>query len=182
VFTSVYAVRAGCLKTYRVTEEGEEQIMGFHLPGEVFGFGGIGSGAYRNSAVALDSSAVCEIPYDRLEDLGHQLPALQRHFVTLMSREITEDQDLLVLLSKKTAEQRLASFLLALSSRLRRRGLSGTEFRLPMSRSEIGNYLGLVIETVSRVLGRFQRDGILQVDGRDVVILEPSALSARASP
>lgn len=181
-FTSVFAVRAGTIKTYRITEDGEEQIMGFHLPGEVFGFAAIGTGTYRNSAVALESAAVCEIPFERLEELGHEIPSLQRHFVSLMAREITEDQDLLILLSKKTAEQRLASFLLALSSRLRRRGLSGTEFRLPMSRSEIGNYLGLVIETVSRILGRFQRDAILRVDGREVVILEPAQLSAKAVP
>ena len=179
-FVSVFAVRSGAVKTYRLTEEGEEQIMGFHLPGELFGLGGIATGRHANSAVALETAAVCEIPFDRIEPLSRDIPSLQRHLFQLLSREITDDQQLMLLLSKKTAEERIASLLLSLSSRLRRRRLSGEVFRLPMSRGDIGNYLGLVVETVSRVFTRMQRQGVLEVEGKEVRILDPERLADMA--
>ncbi|MEE4360507.1 MAG: fumarate/nitrate reduction transcriptional regulator Fnr [Pseudomonadales bacterium] len=179
-FSSVFAVRSGAIKTYRLTEEGEEQIMGFHLPGEIFGMGGISTGRHPNSAIALETCAVCEIPFDRIEPLSRDIPSLQRHLFQLLSREITEDQQLMLLLSKKTAEERIASLLLSLSSRLRRRRLSGEVFRLPMSRGDIGNYLGLVVETVSRVFTRMQRQGVLEVDGKEVRILDADQLAEMA--
>ena len=179
-FDAVYAVRSGTVKSYSVTSAGEEQIIGFHMPGEIFGLGGLSSGQHPSGALALETSAVCRIPFDDIEPLSRRIPSLQRHLFNLMSREIQEDQQLMLLLSKKTAEERIASLLLSLSSRLRRRGLSGSRFRLPMSRSDMGNYLGLVVETVSRVLTRMQQNEILRVQGREVEILAPDTLAALA--
>ncbi len=179
-FESLYAVRSGAVKTYTLTEEGEEQIMGFHLPGELFGMGGLSAGRHPNSAAALETSAICEIPFARMEPLSRDIPGLQRHLFQLMSREITEDQQLMILLSKKSAEERIASLLLGLSSRFKQRRLSPRTFRLPMSRGDIGNYLGLVVETVSRVFTRMQRSGVLEVAGKDVTILEPERLAEMA--
>lgn len=179
-FDAVYAVRSGTVKSYSVTSAGEEQIIGFHMPGEIFGLGGLSSGQHQSGALALETSAICRIPFDDIEPLSRRIPSLQRHLFNLMSREIQEDQQLMLLLSKKSAEERIASLLLSLSSRLRRRGLSGSRFRLPMSRSDMGNYLGLVVETVSRVLTRLQQSETLRVQGREVEILAPDALAALA--
>ena len=177
---SVFAVRSGAIKTYRIASDGEEQITGFHLPGELFGLTGIAGGSHQNGAIALETSAICEIPFDGIEPLSREIPSLQRHLFQLLSKTIGDDQQLILLLSKKTAEERIASLLLSLSSRMRRRRLSGREFRLPMSRGDIGNYLGLVVETVSRVFTRLQKQGVLAVDGKEVVILEPDKLAAIA--
>jgi len=179
-FESIYAVRSGALKTYRLTPEGDEQIMGFHLPGEMFGLGGLGSDTHPNAAVALETSAVCEVPFERIEDLATEIPGLQRHLFKIMSREISDDEQLLVLLSKRSAEERIAALLLGLAARFRRRNLSATRFRLPMSRGDIGNYLGLVVETVSRVFTRLQAQGVIEVEGKEIAILDPIALSAIA--
>lgn len=179
-FGSVFAVRSGAVKSFRITEDGDEQITGFHLPGEVFGLSGLSSGAYENSAVALETSAVCEIPFERIEPLSREIPSLQQHLFRLMSRKISDDQQLILLLGKKTAEARIASLLLGLSSRMRRRGLSDHALRLPMSRGDIGNYLGLVVETVSRVFTRMDRQGILAVHGKEVEIVDREALAKLA--
>ena len=170
-FESLFAVRSGAIKSYRISEDGEEQIIGFYLPGEMFGLSGLSSGRHENSAVALETSAVCEIPFDRIEPLSREIPSLQRHLFQLMSRTISDDQ---------TAEERIASLLLGLSSRMRRRQLSGREFRLPMSRADVGNYLGLVVETVSRVLTRMQKQGVIAVDGKELEILDGDRLAAMA--
>lgn len=172
VFNAVYAVRSGAVKSYRLTPDGEEQIVGFHLPGEIFGLDGFGNAKHASAAVALETSSVCEIPFHRVTDLATRLPGVQTHLMQLMSREIAEDQHLLILLSKRTAEERIAAFLVSLSSRFRRRKLSATRFRLPMSRADIGSYLGLVIETVSRVFTRLQKQGILELDQREVELLD----------
>lgn len=179
-FESVFAVRSGAIKTYRVTEDGEEQITGFHLPGEIFGLSGLSTGRHENAAIALETTAVCEIPFDRIEPLSRDVPSLQRHLFQLMSRAISDDQQLILLLGKKSAEARIASLLLSLSSRMRRRRLSGRCFRLPMARGDIGNYLGLVVETVSRVFTRLQKQGVLAVDGKEIEILDPPVLAAMA--
>ncbi len=177
-FTSVFAVRSGALKAYRTTDNGREQVTGFYLPGEILGLDGIAEAHYGSSAVALETSAVCEIPFDALEKLGMVIPSLQRHFMRLMSREISYDRQLITLLGKNTAAERIVALLLSLSSRNARRQLSATRFRLPMSRSDIGNYLGLTVETVSRTLTRLQRDDLIQVDNREVELLQPTALAA----
>jgi len=180
-FKSVYAVRAGTLKAYSYTDSGEEQVNGFYLPGEIFGMDGMGSNEYLSSAVALETAAICEIPFELLSELSVHIPSLQRHFFQLMSQEIAQDQQLIAMLSKKTAEQRIASLLLSISTRNARRKLSATVFRLAMSRTDIANYLGLTIETVSRIFGRFQKSGLLSSAQREIELLQPAQLRAIAS-
>lgn len=175
-FRSIYAVRSGSIKTYSVTEDGEEQVTGFYLPGEILGVDGICSNTHTNSAKALESAAVCEIPFDKMEQLSVAIPSLQRHFFQLMSKEIQADQQLLMLLSKKSAEERIASLLLSIAARNGARGLSPTRFRLAMSRNDIGNFLGLAVETVSRVFTRLQKHGLLLVEGKEVEIKNTHSL------
>lgn len=169
-FIAVYAVRSGCVKTYRITDDGREQVTGFYFPGEVLGMDGISKTAHHCSAKALETSAVCEIPFEKLGELSTKLPNLQHHFFQLMSNEITEDQQLLTLISKNTAEERVAALMLSISSRNARRKLSATSFRLPMSRIDIGNYLGLTVETVSRVFSRLQKLEVLEVANKEIQI------------
>lgn len=180
-FTSVYAVRAGALKAYSLTDDGKEQVTGFYFPGEILGMDGISKNEYASSAKALETAAICEIPFERLGELSTRLPSLQRHFFQLMSQEIAQDQQLITMLSKNSAEQRVAALLLSISARNARRRLSANAFRLPMSRTDIGNYLGLTVETVSRVFSRFQKLGILGVDNKEIAILDPALLREAAS-
>jgi CRP/FNR family transcriptional regulator len=175
-FGSIFAVRAGSVKTYTVTADGEEQITGFYFPGELIGLSGLDSGQYPSSARVLETTTVCNIPFVRLDELAGELPELRRQIMRTMSREIRDDQQMLLLLSKKTAEQRLATFLIRLSDRFHVRGYSQTRFRLPMSRNEIANYLGLAIETVSRLFTRFQKSGLIQVEGKEIAITDLSQL------
>jgi len=179
-FTSVYAIRSGTVKTIYITNDGQEQVTGFYLPGEIMGMDGLANNTHTNSAIALETTAVCGIPFSRLEELSIKIPSLQRHFFQLMSQEITADQQLITLLSKNSAEERVASLLLSISSRNNRRQLSSTHFRLSMSRADMGNYLGLTVETVSRVLSRFQKQNMLAVDKKDIEILEMDALRETA--
>lgn len=181
-FASCFAVRSGAIKTYSLSEEGEEQVNGFYLPGEIIGLDSINTNSYSCSAKALERTSVCEIPLDKLESLATQIPTLQHHFFQLMSREIQESRQLSMLLSKNTAEERIASLLLNLSSRFKSRKLSSTEFRLPMPRNDIGNYLGLAVETVSRVFTRFQNKGYITVQGREVTINDLEALQQVLRP
>lgn len=175
-FRAVYAVRSGAIKTVNNTQDGQEQITGFYLPGEIIGMDGLATNNHSNAAIALETSAVCEIPFSRLEELSVQLPNLQRRFFQLMSKEIANDQQLITLLSKNNADQRIASLLLSISARNQSRGLSPEEFYLPMSRSDIGNYLGLTIETVSRVMGRLHKQKVIQLDKKHVLITDMPAL------
>lgn len=179
-FKSIFAVRSGAIKTYRVTASGEEHVLGFYLPGEIVGIDGLSSHRYASYAVALDTSAICEIPFEKLESLSLKLPSLQRYFFQMMSREITDDQKLLSVVGKNTADQRVASLLLSISARHRRRQLSPEEFVLPMSRQDIANFLGLTIETVSRVLRRLKDNQIVSVEGKAVVIMDYDALQEMA--
>lgn len=179
-FQSVYAVRSGALKTYAISSDGEEQVTGFYLPGEVLGMDGISTARHMSSAKALESASVCEIPFNQLEVLSQQIPSLQHHFFSLMSNEIRADRELHMLLGKKNADDRLASLLLSLSARNHRRGLSEDAFRLPMSRYDIANYLGLAVETVSRIFTRFQQQQLLRVEGREVEILNRKVLCGQS--
>ena len=165
-FRSVYAVRSGSFKTFTLSSAGEEQITGFYLPGEILGLDGINEDLYLNSAMALETSSICEIPFDHMEQISRDIPALQRRFFRLMSKEITSDQQLFSLLSRKSALARIASFLLSISSRNQQRQLSATVFQLSMSRSEMANYLGLTIETTSRVFSKLQKDSLIHVVSR----------------
>ena len=180
-FQSVYAVRSGTLKAYKTTDDGREQVTGFYFPGEILGMDGISNKAHASSAKALETAAICEIPFSSLEKLSSLMPNLQRHFFQLMSREITEDQQLITLLSKNSADERVAALMLSISTRNARRKLSSTQFRLPMSRVDIGNYLGLTVETVSRVFSRMQKMDILQVDNKEIEILDLEGLRTMAN-
>lgn len=175
-FEAVHAVRTGAVKTYALSEDGTEQVTGFYLPGEILGMDGIHAAHHKSSARALDSTTVCRIPFGRLEELSHRMPSLQHHLFSLMSNEICSERELHMLLGKKSADDRLAAFLVTLSERHRRRGVSPDFFRLPMSRYDIANYLGLAVETVSRIFTRFQKTGVLRVEGREVTILDHDAL------
>ena len=179
-FGALYAVRLGCIKTYRTTEDGREQVTGFYFPGEIFGMDGVGSGRYTNSAVALETGSTCELPFEQMEKLSATIPQLQHHLFRILGKEITQDQQLVTLLSKHTAEERLAALLISLSTRFAERKQSSLRFRLPMSRSDIGNYLGLTVETVSRVLGKMQKGEILRVDNKEVEILDIDKLKTQA--
>lgn len=179
-FSSIFAVRSGSLKTFSVTDEGEEQITGFHLPSEVVGLSGMDTDIYPVSAQVLETTSICEIPFDRLDDLAIKLPQLRRQLMRIMSREIRDDQQMMLLLSKKTADERIATFLINLSARFRARGYSANQFRLAMSRNEIGNYLGLAVETVSRVFTRFQQNELLKAEGKEIIILDLNNLLALA--
>jgi len=170
-FRSCYAVQAGAIKTYFVSADGDKQVTGFYLPGEVVALDSVNTDHYSCSAEALERSSVCEIPLHRLEELAAQIPSLQQHFFQLMSREIQSSQQMSILLNRKNAEQRLATFLLSLSTRFSRRRLSGTNFRLPMARNDIANFLGLAVETVSRVLTRFQKQELVYIQGRNCTLI-----------
>lgn len=179
-FDSVFAVRSGTLITFTLSDTGEEQITGFHLPSELVGLSGMDSEIYPVSAIALETTSVCEIPFERLDELSAQLPQLRRQLMRIMSREIRDDQQMMLLLSKKNADERIATFLVNLSSRFRARGFSANQFRLSMSRNEMGNYLGLAVETVSRVFTRFQQNKLIEAEGKEVHILDPIELCALA--
>lgn len=170
-FQAIYAIRAGSVKTYTVADDGSEQITGFYLPGELVGLDAISEDCHPSTAKALETTSYCEIPFTQLEHLSAELPSLQHQLLRIMSKEMTHDANLLMLLGKKTADERLASLLLSLSSRLNSRGFSATEFNLSMSRNDIASYLGLAVETVSRLFTRFQEQGLIKVDGKFVQLL-----------
>ena len=169
-FESIFAVRAGALKVFVMNQSGEEQVIGFYLPGEIFGLDAIDDGLHQCSAKALETSTVCEIPYNSLQMLSGKISSLQSQMYRLL--EIRHDQNLQLLLSKMSAEERLSSFLLNLAIRYQQRKLSPVSFRLPMSRADIGNYLGLAVETVSRAFTRMQEQGIIHVEQREVRIMD----------
>jgi CRP/FNR family transcriptional regulator len=179
-FGSLYAIRAGSIKTYSVSPDGEEQINGFYFPGELVGLAGLDSGQYPMSAKMLETTTVCEIPFERLDDLSGQMPELRRSIMRSLGREISEDQQMMMLLSKKTAEQRIATFMLKIADRFAARGYSSTSFRLSMSRNEIGNYLGLAVETVSRIFTRFSSQNLIRVEGKELEIVDTQALMEAA--
>ena len=173
---ALYAVRSGCVKTMAESPNGEEQIVGFHMPGELFGLDGFGEGVHTCNAVALETSSVCELPLDKLETLCHNLPGLQKQMRRIMGKEVGNDHQLLLLLGKMTSEERLASFLLSLSSRMQERHWKEDEFNLMMPRQDIANYLGMAVETVSRLFASFQNDGLIEVDRRHITIMDMKRL------
>jgi CRP/FNR family transcriptional regulator len=177
-FRSLYVVKTGSVKTYAPSAEGGEQVLGFHLPGEIIGLDAIEKDAHVCSARVLETSAICEVPFARFEELSSSIPSLQHQMYRLLSKEIGHDTEMLMLLGKKSAEERLAAFLVSMSRRLHARGLSATDFYLSMSRHEIGNYLGLAVETVSRLFTRFQDEGLLNVDRKHIQLLDLDALEA----
>jgi CRP/FNR family transcriptional regulator len=175
-FTTLYAIRYGQFKTYQITADGAEQITGFHMAGEFLGMDAISKDRHQCYASALEDSEVCEVPFSGLEHLFSEIPVLLRHFHRMMSQEITRDQSTMLSLGNMNAEQRFSLFLLNLSARHKARGYSATSFQLRMSREEIGNYLGLTIESISRLMSRFKREGLIGVSQRDVELLELATL------
>ena len=175
-FQALYAVRTGFFKTRVSAEDGRDQVTGFQMAGELLGFDGIGTERHSCDAVALEDSQICVIPFADLEALSRQFTGLQRQLHKVMSREIVRDHGVMLLLGSMRAEERLAAFLLNLTQRLQARGFSGTALVLRMTREEIGSYLGLKLETVSRAFSKFQDDGVLEVKQRQVRVLDESAL------
>lgn len=179
-FTMLYAIRTGFFKTYEINTDGREQINGFHMTGELLGLDAISADNHACNAVALEDCEVCIIPFPQLETLLPDIPSLMRQFHRIMSREIAKDHGMMMLLGTMTAEQKLAAFVLNLSQRLQARGLSPTVFRLAMSREEIGNYLGLKLETVSRTLSKMQEEDLLRVERRNLTVRNLPALERLA--
>lgn len=172
-FGSLYAVRSGCVKTMTVGREGKERVLGFHLPGDIVGFDAIDGGVYRSHAVTLGSASYCAVPYQALSQLAEHEPMLQRRLLTLMSRSLAQAADRV---GDATADQRVAAFLMGMSARFRGRGYSPVHFVLAMPRRDIANFLRLATETVSRVLTRFQQEGLIQAVRREVKLLDVARL------
>ena len=177
-FNAVYAVRVGFFKSSVVDREGREQVTGFFMGGELLGMDGVGTGSYNGAAIALEDSEVCVMPFALVEEMAREVPALQRHLHSVLSREIVRDHGVMMLLGSMRAEERLATFLLNLSRRFTRRGYSASDFHLRMTREELGSYLGLKLETVSRLFSKFQEDGLLEVNQKHVRIRDGEALEA----
>ena len=177
-FNGLYAIRSGFFKTRITTHDGREQVTGFQMAGEIMGLDGIVSDEHTCDALALEDAEVCEMPYDRIESLSHEVPALQTHVHKIMSREIVREHGVMLLLGSMRAEERVASFLLNLLQRLHARGFSEAELVLRMTREEIGSYLGLTLETVSRTFSRFAEDGLIEVKHRQVRIVDGAGLHA----
>ena len=177
-FECFYAIRSGSVKSYIIDEQGEEQIIGFYFPGEILGFDAIEQEQHSSSAVAMETSTFCALPYDKLSDICHEIPDLQNQLFRLLSRELSKENKLLLSINRRSAEERIATFLISLSSRFKKMGYSEREYNLPMSRQEIGNYLGLTIETVSRFLSRFQSNGLITINRKAIRIDDLQALHA----
>jgi len=179
-FTYVYAIRSGSVKTYISTDDGRLQITGFHVPGELLGLNAIDEKRYNCEAMALETTSVCEISVDCFEELARQIPSVHYQMLRMMSKEIKHNQELMLLLGKKNAEERLATYLLSLSRRFAMRNYSPTQFNLSMSRGDIGNYLGIAEETVSRIFTRFQEEGVIASERRHIILNDLERLSTIA--
>jgi CRP/FNR family transcriptional regulator len=175
-FTALFAVKLGSLKTTVLSDDGREQVAGYHMPGDLLGLDGMGEDRHGCEAVALEDTEVCVLPFVRIEELARRIPALQHNLHRFLSREIERDHKVMLLLGSMRAEERLAAFLLNLSERYKARGYSSTEFVLRMTREEIGSYLGLKLETVSRLFSKFQEEGLVMVAGRSVKIIDMPVL------
>lgn len=172
-FQSLYAVRSGCVKSYIDTESGEEQVLGFHLPGELVGMDAIYRGAHQSSAVTLDTAMVCRLPFNELSDMTREIPNLQKQIFRLMSRDLENSYSLS---GQHTVEERLAAFLLGFGDRMQVRGFSASHFVLPMSRQDIASYLHLAPETVSRTLSHFADELLIEISRRDIRLKNRSDL------
>ncbi|WP_423460639.1 fumarate/nitrate reduction transcriptional regulator Fnr [Ottowia sp. VDI28] len=181
-FSALYAIRTGFFKTCIASEDGRDQVTGFQMAGEIIGLDGIVDDHHTCDAIALEDAEVCVMPFDRIEELSREVPALQSHVHKIMSREIVREHGVMLLLGSMRAEERLATFLLNLVQRLHARGFSQSELILRMTREEIGSYLGLKLETVSRAFSKFAEDGLVEVKQRHVRILNTQALREVITP
>jgi len=180
-FTALYAIRSGSLKTVLSAEDGRDQIAGYHMQGELLGLDGIGNEVHQCQAIAMEDSQVCVLPFGRIERLAREFWAFQHNVHRMLAKEIARQRSLTLLLGTMRAEQRLAAFLFDLLQRYQARGYSSSEVMLRMTREEIGSYLGLKLETVSRLLSRMQRKGLIQVQGRKVKVLHHAELRRRSA-
>ena len=181
-FSALYAVRTGVFKTAVSSEEGRDHVTGFQMAGEIMGLDGMASDRYSCDAIALEDAEVCVMPFSKIEDLSREVKALQTHLHRIMSREIVRDQNIMLLLGTMRAEERLAAFLVNLGQRLQARGFSSTDMVLRMTREEIGSYLGLKLETVSRTFSKFVEDGLITVKQKVIHIIDPERLAQLAKP
>ncbi len=179
-FEAVFVVRSGAVKTYMISRSGEEQVVGFHLPGDLVGIEAIAAGEYTCSAMALDTCSFCSLPFEKLMRLCGRSRTVRRRFVVQLAHKVVTCENMLLTLGQKSAEQRLASFLVHLLRRQYERGFSPTDINLPMSRADIASYLALAVETVSRVLTRLQDAGVLAVQRNRVQVLDLDALGRTA--
>lgn len=180
-FKALYAIRSGSVKVYLPTNDGDEQIVGFHMPGELLGFDAMGHDEHTCTAVALEDSSICELPYAQLHKIAKQVPSLSNHFMMLMSNEIADEHKVMLMLGKKSAEERIAIFLLSLSARFSHRGFSANQFNLSMSRQDMGNYLSMAVETISRCISHMQDEKIIEADRKQHIhILDMPRLRALA--
>lgn len=176
-FKSFYAVKSGAMKSVFTSVDGEEQIVGFHLPGELVGLDGLNTKRHTCDCIVLERSSVCELPSIRMEELCRRYSSLHRAMHSIIGKTISEDQSMLLLLARRSAEERLASFLVSLSQRSLLRGISGSEFDMPMSMRDIANYLGLAPETLSRLVKKFDKTGVARIDKRRAIILSHDKLN-----
>jgi CRP/FNR family transcriptional regulator len=176
-FRCIYAIRTGFFKTSLVDGEGREQVTGFFMGGELLGLDGLDGGRYKDGAIALEDSDVCAMPYSLIEEIAREVPLLQRHVNLVLAREISRGHGIMLLLGSMCAEERLAAFLVNLSARLQRRGYSPSSFVLRMTREEIGSYLGLKLETVSRLFSAFHRERLIEVKQKQVSIVDVKGLA-----
>lgn len=178
--STIYVARMGAFKTVSITEQGEEQLVGLHLPGELIGLDALGAGAHRCEAVALSNANVCEVPFDQLARVAAQLPNLQRQLLRVIGQGLDRDHGHMGLLTRRSSNERIALFLHGLGERFRQCGQSPTSFKLPLSREDIGRYLGMALETVSRGFTSLQDDGVIHARGRRVEVLDRDALARLA--
>jgi CRP/FNR family transcriptional regulator, anaerobic regulatory protein len=181
-FTSLYAIRSGFFKTCLTTEDGRDQVTGFQMAGEIIGLDGIVNDRHTCDALALEDSEVCVMPFDQIENISREVNALQHHVHKIMSREIVRENSVMLLLGSMRAEERVAAFLLNLVQRLEARGFSKSDFVLRMTREEIGSFLGMKIETVSRTFSKFADEGLISVNQRNIHIKDADALRRLVSP
>lgn len=175
-FSALYAIRLGSCKTVLLSEDGRDQVSGYHMAGDIIGTDGIGTDTHDCQAIALEDMEVCALPFARVEELAHASPRVTQNMHRLLAREISRERHVMLMLGTMRADQRLAAFLLDLAERYHARGYSGSEFVLRMTRDEIGSYLGLKLETVSRLLSRMHREGLILVQGRVIKLLDTPQL------
>lgn len=181
-FTALYVVRSGALKTFVQNADGDLQVLGFHLPGDIIGFDALATDFHVSQAEALERSSLCELPYAKLQQVTHDVPALQRQLMRVISREVVSEHEHLVMMGKQQTLAQLASFLKSIADRHARLSRDNTVLTLPMSRMDIANYLGLVVETVSRTFTRMEDLGVLAVNRKQVRILRPDLLAELCGP
>ena len=179
---ALYAIRSGTVKSYTLNDQSTEQITAFHFGGEVLGLDAIATGKHSNFASALETAMICKIPYQKLTLLARSCPSLYKKLLRLLSEEIKLMQNIVLLHANKNSEQRLAHFIHKMSNEYALRGFSSKEFKLSMSRTDIASYLGLTVETISRLLSRFQKEGIITISAKSILILDMDAICLLAEP